>query len=84
MTANNPVLEGSNILGKKFDIRQWVLMTPSQCYIFSHFYAKICSKNYDIHSANDPQIHLANYTLNKTVFTEKDLSASVCSEKQLQ
>lgn len=37
--------------GKKFDIRQWVVVTrarPLQASIFSHFYVRVCSDKYSL------------------------------------
>lgn len=39
------------INGKKFDVRQWVLVTswdPLEIYIFETAYLKFCSKNFDL------------------------------------
>ena len=58
-------------------------MTQSQSYIFSHFYVKICSKNYDINFSNDHHMHLANYTVNRDNFNATDSANSVCSSDEL-
>ena len=68
MAAGNANLINSCIIGKKFDIRQWVLITSKQSYIFSHFYIKVCSKEYDLSIIEDHQAHLSNYTINKEKF----------------
>ncbi|KAL0230549.1 hypothetical protein PCE1_004108 [Barthelona sp. PCE] len=47
---------------KKFDIRQWVLVTsinPLQIFFFDGCYFRLCSTNYDTQSL-DPFIHLSN------------------------
>lgn len=79
--ATHEQLRRSPILNRKFDIRQWVLMTPTCSYIFSHFYVKLCSKEYDL-ASRDHQIHLSNYSINKDAFLEEQ-AASVCSESSL-
>jgi tubulin monoglycylase TTLL3/8 len=51
---------------KKFDIRQWVLVTswdPLDCYLFSEAYLKICGSDFDISELDDQLKHLSNYTL---------------------
>lgn len=54
---------------RKFDIRQWVLITsfdPLIIYTFSDFYLRICSSEFNLHDIGDAFKHLSNYTINKT------------------
>lgn len=66
--------EYRKILNKKFDIRQWVLIIPPNSYIFSSFYIRICSKEYDFDSLGDPCSHLSNFTINKDHYEKTDES----------
>ena len=57
------------INGKKFDVRQWVLVTswdPLEIYVFETAYLKFCSKNFDLIDLTDNMRHLANYSLQKS------------------
>ena len=53
---------------KKFDVRQWVLVTswdPLEIYVYETAYLKFCSKNFDLSELSDNLRHLANYSLQK-------------------
>ena len=46
-----PLLLNINNEVRKFDIRQWVLVTsydPLEIYIFEDFYLRICGSKYDL------------------------------------
>lgn len=65
------------IWSKKFDIRQWVLVTsynPLNAWVFSSNYLRICSENYDISDIKSLQKHLTNYSFNKNNFAKKNES----------
>jgi tubulin monoglycylase TTLL3/8 len=54
------------VKGKKFDIRQWVLVMswePLDIYVFSGAYLKICGNEYNLKNLSDPFSHLSNYTV---------------------
>jgi hypothetical protein len=49
--------------GRKFDIRQWVLITdpnPLVVYMFGDCYARFCASRYDAENLEDRFIHLTN------------------------
>ena len=53
---------------RKFDIRQWVLITsfdPLQIYIFSEFYLRICGSKYELDDIQDCFKHLTNFSIQK-------------------
>lgn len=53
---------------RKFDIRQWVLVTsfePLQIYIFSQFYVRLCGSKYDLTDIQDSYKHLTNFSIQK-------------------
>ena len=53
---------------RKFDIRQWVLVTsfdPLQIYIFSEFYLRICGSKYELNDIQDSYKHLTNFSIQK-------------------
>lgn len=57
--------------GRKFDIRQWVLVKsffPLQAYIYRHCYARLSSVKYSNTEHDNHQKHLTNYTANKDSF----------------
>ena len=54
--------------GKKFDIRQWVLVTsfnPLQAFIFNDAYLRLCSLPFDISDLANRHRHLSNWAINK-------------------
>jgi hypothetical protein len=53
---------------RKFDIRQWVLVTsfdPLQIYTFSDFYLRICGSKYELNDISDSYKHLTNFSIQK-------------------
>jgi hypothetical protein len=68
---------------RKFDIRQWVLVTsyePLWVYVFSSAYLRICGSEFSLYDISDNFRHISNYTVqkkNKRVENRKtDLSLS--------
>ena len=60
----NPLL----IKGKKFDIRQWVLVTswePLDVYVFDNAYIRLCTSDYTLKDLSDVYKHLSNYSIQK-------------------
>lgn len=55
----------------KFDLRQWVLVTsfePLKIYMFDEFYARLCSKSYNVSDETkwrDSYRHLTNYSIQR-------------------
>eukprot|EP00826_Nyctotherus_ovalis_P021116 TRINITY_DN1674_c0_g6_i1.p1 TRINITY_DN1674_c0_g6~~TRINITY_DN1674_c0_g6_i1.p1 ORF type:complete len:160 (-),score=26.45 TRINITY_DN1674_c0_g6_i1:113-592(-) len=63
-------LPGSNgkVERKKFDIRQWVLVTsfnPLEVYMFRSCYLRICAHEYSLDNLKDKYSHIANYSVQK-------------------
>lgn len=66
---------------KKFDIRQWVLVTsifPLKIYLFSSCYLRICSAEFDLNDIKDSMKHLTNFAVNKAHYKGR-MEDSVCS-----
>eukprot|EP00929_Paragymnodinium_shiwhaense_P057357 TRINITY_DN28705_c0_g2_i1.p1 TRINITY_DN28705_c0_g2~~TRINITY_DN28705_c0_g2_i1.p1 ORF type:complete len:637 (+),score=115.52 TRINITY_DN28705_c0_g2_i1:68-1912(+) len=64
--------------GRKFDLRQWVLVTsvqPLQAYIFSEPYLRMCGREYDDADLGDVSRHLSNWA----VFEGAEAEESVMS-----
>jgi len=60
----NPFL----INGKKFDIRQWVIVTdwnPVTIYIYGECYFRLCMQDYNLDTF-DPFVHLSNNSIQST------------------
>jgi tubulin monoglycylase TTLL3/8 len=60
----NPFL----INGKKFDIRQWVIVTdwnPVTIYIYDECYFRLCMQDYNLDTF-DPFVHLSNNSIQST------------------
>jgi tubulin monoglycylase TTLL3/8 len=56
------------ILRRKFDIRQWVLVTdwnPLTLYFYSDSYLRFCATDYSLDDLSDKYIHLANNSVAK-------------------
>jgi tubulin monoglycylase TTLL3/8 len=56
------------VLGKKFDIRQWVLVTswePLKIWMYDECYLRFTSENYDPSKLHDKFIHLTNNSIAK-------------------
>merc|ERR1719416_50085 len=54
--------------GRKFDIRQWVLVRsfePLQAYIFSDCYLRLCNEPFDLGNLTNRQGHISNWSINK-------------------
>jgi len=53
---------------KKFDVRQWVLVTswePLDIFVFETSYLKFCSLEFSLKFLDDVYRHLSNYSINK-------------------
>ena len=53
---------------RKFDIRQWVLVTsydPLKIYVFDEFYVRLCGSRYDLSDISDNYKHLTNFSIQK-------------------
>ena len=75
LICNNPSYE--LLYRKKFDIRQWVLVTgynPLKAYVFSSCYLRICSESYCLNDLKSLQKHLTNFSFNKNNFAKKQES----------
>jgi len=66
------LLDIPNTAGKlekrKFDIRQWVLVTsfnPLEIYMFSSCYLRLCGSEYQIDNFHDKFSHISNYSVQK-------------------
>lgn len=69
-----PLLIGGELSGRKFDLRQWVLVKsidPLEVYMFSECYLRVCYDPYDLSNINNLSSHLTNYSLNKSKFKVK-------------
>lgn len=54
--------------GRKFDIRQWVLVTsvaPLKVYLFSECYLRLCNDVYNLGDLENRQSHISNWQVNK-------------------
>ena len=80
-----PFWKNNNLefIGKKFDIRQWILLVPPRAFIFSQFYLRICSENYEYNLPSNLQANLANYSINKANF-QSSKESSVMSEENFK
>jgi len=55
--------------GRKFDIRQWVLVrsvSPLKVFIFSDCYLRLCNEMYDIGDLRTRERHISNWQVNKS------------------
>lgn len=71
--------------GRKFDIRQWVLVRsvmPLRIFAFSECYLRICGEDYDIGDLRNRQRHISNWQVNK--HGKKSTHGSVASLADLQ
>lgn len=54
--------------GRKFHIRQWVLLksaAPLKAFMFSECYFRLCDQQYNLATLDDVQSHLSNYQVNQ-------------------
>merc|ERR1719171_839652 len=54
--------------GRKFDIRQWVLvrsLSPLRVFLFSECYLRLCNEMYDLGDLRNRQRHVSNWSVNK-------------------
>jgi hypothetical protein len=54
--------------GRKFDIRQWVLVRsimPLRIFIFSECYLRLCNEAYDLNDLRNRERHISNWQVNK-------------------
>ncbi|CAJ1361603.1 unnamed protein product [Effrenium voratum] len=54
--------------GRKFDLRQWVLVRsfqPLKVYMFSSCYLRLCNEPYDLGDLANRQRHISNWSVNK-------------------
>lgn len=54
--------------GRKFDIRQWVLVKsfmPLEAYLFEHCYCRFSASKYSCNNSENLFIHLTNYSRQK-------------------
>ncbi|CAJ1356566.1 unnamed protein product [Effrenium voratum] len=54
--------------GRKFDIRQWVLVRsvrPLKVFLFSECYLRLCNGMYDLGDLQDRERHISNWQVNK-------------------
>jgi len=54
--------------GRKFDIRQWVLVksvAPLKVFLFSECYLRLCNDAYDLGDLENRQRHISNWQVNK-------------------
>eukprot|EP00392_Amoebophrya_sp_AT5.2_P011961 g12051.t1 len=54
--------------GRKFDIRQWVLVKsfdPLEIYMFSQCYLRLCNEPFDLGDLENRQKHISNWEVNK-------------------
>eukprot|EP00347_Sterkiella_histriomuscorum_P013320 403365167 len=72
---------------KKFDIRQWVLVTswePLDVYIFQSAYLKICGSEFNLQNLSDQYRHLSNFTVQKNNNQPSQWEDLVMSNEQFQ
>jgi len=54
--------------GRKFDIRQWVLVrsvSPLRVFLFSECYLRLCNEMYDLGDLRNRERHISNWQINK-------------------
>lgn len=70
--VERPLLIGN----KKFDLRQWVLVTswePLDVYVFDTAYLRLCTSTFTLNDLSDVYRHLSNYTIQKTNTEQNDV-----------
>ena len=79
-------VEGANgkLEAKKFDIRQWVLVTsfdPLQIYMFDSCYLRLCGNEFSLDNIKDNFAHISNYSIQRKNLnvenTKHDLTMSL-------
>lgn len=73
----------SRLINRKFDLRQWVLVTsysPLRVFRFSECYLRICSDTYEPEQIKQLQRHLTNYSFNKQHFSNQADSVASLDE----
>ena len=63
---------------RKFDIRQWVLLTsinPLVVYGFSEFYLRLSTAEYTVTDISSRQVHLCNHSVQTQYLVDNDLSS---------
>ncbi|KAL4481462.1 hypothetical protein ABPG74_007551 [Tetrahymena malaccensis] len=71
---------------KKFDIRQWVLVTsfkPLKIYFFTSSYLRVCSQSFDLDNIKILSKHLTNFSLNKNNLAKENWDETVVELKDL-
>ncbi|EAR93620.1 tubulin glycylase 3E (macronuclear) [Tetrahymena thermophila SB210] len=69
---------------KKFDIRQWVLVTsfkPLKIYFFTSSYLRVCSQSFDLDNIKILSKHLTNFSLNKNSLAKENWDETVVELK---
>lgn len=59
---------GGRVERRKFDIRQWVLVTsfsPLEVHMFRSCYLRICAHEYSLDNLKDKWSHISNYSVQK-------------------
>ena len=82
---DTPSKELSFAIHRKFDLRQWILVTslnPLEAYKFDRCYVRLCSEKYNVEQFENTKQHPTNYSQNKSFFSRKE--DSVLSQQQLQ
>jgi len=54
--------------GRKFDIRQWVLVrsvSPLRIFLFSDCYLRLCNEAYDLNDLRNRESHISNWQVNR-------------------
>merc|ERR1712139_93090 len=54
--------------GRKFDIRQWVLVrsvSPLRVFLFSECYLRLCNEMYDLGDLRNRERHISNWQINR-------------------
>ena len=62
--------------GRKFDIRQWVLVksvAPLRVFLFSECYLRLCNSMYDLGDLKDRERHVSNWQVNETLIPKPRL-----------
>lgn len=73
--------------GRKFDIRQWVLVTsvnPLLVYAFSEFYLRLSSTEYTLDDLSSNRIHLCNHSIQKLTLAAEAAGEGVCDTMMTQ